>query len=80
MIIPQIAGETPADATLALPISELNLSVRSRKCMVKLGIDTIGDLVRRTCEDLIECKNFGVTSLKEVRDKLAEYGLKLRGE
>lgn len=80
MIIPQIAGERPADATLELPIGELNLSVRSRKCMVKLGVEKIGDLVRRSSEDLLECKNFGATSLKEVREKLAAYGLKLRGE
>ena len=63
-----------------LPITELNLSVRARKCTTKLGITTIGDLVRRTAEDLLECKNFGVTSLNEVREKLAERGLRLRGE
>jgi DNA-directed RNA polymerase subunit alpha len=64
----------------SLPISELNLSVRARKCTTKLGISTIGDLVRRTGEDLMECKNFGVTSLNEVREKLSERGLKLRGD
>jgi DNA-directed RNA polymerase subunit alpha len=64
----------------SLPISELNLSVRARKCTTKLGINTIGDLVRRTGEDLMECKNFGVTSLNEVREKLSERGLKLRGD
>jgi DNA-directed RNA polymerase subunit alpha len=64
----------------SLPISELNLSVRARKCTTKLGITTIGDLVRRTGEDLMECKNFGVTSLNEVREKLTERGLKLRGD
>jgi DNA-directed RNA polymerase subunit alpha len=63
-----------------LPITELNLSVRARKCTTKLGIATIGDLVRRTAEDLLECKNFGVTSLNEVREKLTEKGQKLRGE
>jgi DNA-directed RNA polymerase subunit alpha len=63
-----------------LPITDLNLSVRARKCTNKLGITTIGDLVRRTAEDLLECKNFGVTSLNEVREKLTERGLKLRGD
>jgi DNA-directed RNA polymerase subunit alpha len=63
-----------------LPIGELNLSVRARKCTTKLGIGTIGDLVRRTADDLLECKNFGVTSLNEVREKLVERGLKLRGD
>jgi DNA-directed RNA polymerase subunit alpha len=64
----------------ALPITELNLSVRARKCTTKLGIMTIGELVRRTAEDLLECKNFGVTSLNEVREKLTERNLKLRGD
>jgi DNA-directed RNA polymerase subunit alpha len=64
----------------AQPITDLNLSVRARKCTTKLGISTIGDLIRRTAEDLLECKNFGVTSLNEVREKLSERGLKLRGD
>jgi DNA-directed RNA polymerase subunit alpha len=67
-------------ALLSRPISELNLSVRARKCMIRLAINTMGDLVRRTGDDLLECKNFGVTSLNEVREKLTVLGLKLRGE
>ncbi len=67
-------------AMLARPISELNLSVRARKCMIRLAINTLGDLVRRTGDDLLECKNFGVTSLNEVREKLTGLGIKLRGE
>ena len=67
-------------ALLARPIAELNLSVRARKCMIRLGINTFGDLLQRTGDDLLECKNFGVTSLNEVREKLAVRGLKLRGE
>ncbi len=67
-------------ALLARPISELNLSVRARKCMTRLAINTMADLVRRTGDDLLECKNFGVTSLNEVREKLTALGLKLRGE
>ena len=62
------------------PIADLNLSVRARKCMVRLGISTIGELVRRTGDDLLECKNFGVTSLNEVREKLTIQNLKLRGD
>jgi DNA-directed RNA polymerase subunit alpha len=67
-------------AMLSRPISELNLSVRARKCMIRLAINTLGDLVRRTADDLLECKNFGVTSLNEVREKLTAISLKLRGE
>jgi DNA-directed RNA polymerase subunit alpha len=67
-------------AMLARPIADLNLSVRARKCMIRLGINTIAELIRRTGDDLLECKNFGVTSLNEVREKLTAMGLKLRGE
>lgn len=67
-------------ALLNRPIAELNLSVRARKCMIRLGISTIGELLRRTGDELLECKNFGVTSLNEVREKLTSHGLKLRGD
>jgi DNA-directed RNA polymerase subunit alpha len=79
---PEFAGEPSTDdqELLSMPISELNLSVRARKCTTRLGINIVADLVRRTAEDLMECKNFGVTSLNEVREKLAERGLKLRGD
>ena len=67
-------------AVLERPIADLNLSVRARKCMVRLGLNTIGELVRKTGDDLLECKNFGVTSLTEVREKLEPLGVKLRGD
>jgi DNA-directed RNA polymerase subunit alpha len=67
-------------AILDRPISELNLSVRARKCMIRLGLNTVGELLRKTGDDLLECKNFGVTSLNEVREKLTLKGLKLRGD
>jgi DNA-directed RNA polymerase subunit alpha len=67
-------------ALLERSIADLNLSVRARKCMVRLGLTTLGELIRKTGDDLLECKNFGVTSLNEVRDKLTQLGLKLRGE
>ena len=67
-------------ATHDRPIADLNLSVRARKCMVRLGISSMGDLLRRTGDELLECKNFGVTSLNEVREKLTIANLKLRGD
>jgi DNA-directed RNA polymerase subunit alpha len=83
--VPDVAFEpevmTPDEqALLGKPIADLNLSVRARKCMIKLGISTIGELLRRTGDELLECKNFGVTSLNEVREKLTTHGLKLRGD
>lgn len=67
-------------AVLERPISDLNLSVRARKCMARLGMTLISELIRKTGDDLLECKNFGVTSLNEVREKLTGLGLKLRGD
>lgn len=76
-----LSSMTPdQQAVLDRPISDLNLSVRARKCMVRLGINTIGELIRKTGDDLLECKNFGVTSLTEVRAKLDPLNLKLRGD
>ncbi|MFN6128405.1 MAG: DNA-directed RNA polymerase subunit alpha C-terminal domain-containing protein [Planctomycetota bacterium] len=76
-----LSGMTPDQQMLLdRPISELNLSVRARKCMVRLQLNTIGELIRKTGDDLLECKNFGVTSLTEVREKLTGLGLKLRGD
>jgi DNA-directed RNA polymerase subunit alpha len=48
--------------------------------MVRLGLTSLGELIRKTGDDLLECKNFGVTSLNEVRDKLTQLNLKLRGD
>jgi len=67
-------------ALLERPIADLNLSVRARKCMARLGLTLIAELIRKTGDDLLECKNFGVTSLNEVREKLTGMGLKLRGD
>ncbi len=72
---------TPEEqAMLARPVSDLNLSVRSRKCMNRLQIATIGELVSRSGDELMEAKNFGITSLNEVREKLKEMNIKLRGD
>ena len=67
-------------AMLQRPVTDLNLSVRARKCMTRLNIQTVAELVRKTADELLECKNFGVTSLKEIREKLTLHGIKLRGE
>jgi len=67
-------------ALLNKPVSDLNLSVRARKCMNRLTITTIGDLIMRTADELLEAKNFGMTSLNEVREKLRQLGLNLRGD
>ena len=59
------------------PIGELDLSVRAANCMEVEGIETIGDLCRMPEEKLLEVRNFGKTSLKEITKKLGERGLTL---
>jgi len=68
----------PSEAALQIPIAELDLSLRSRKCMERLGIATLGQLVARTAEELLASRNFGRTSLTEIAEKLARYGLRLK--
>jgi DNA-directed RNA polymerase subunit alpha len=67
-------------AVLNKPVTDLNLSVRARKCMNRLGINSLGDLIQHSADQLLESKNFGMTSLNEVREKLAQSGLTLRGD
>lgn len=65
---------------LDTPVELLNLSTRSSQCMERLGIDTVGELIQRTEEDLMSTPNFGRTSVSEIKTKLAEMGLGLREE
>jgi len=62
---------------LGLSLAELELSVRTTNCLESEGITTVGDLVRRTPEELLEVRNFGDRSLREVEEKLAHLGLTL---
>lgn len=59
-------------------VDDLQLSVRSRKCLQKLNLRTLGELTRTTDAELLGCKNFGVTSLNEIKKVLANLGLSLR--
>ena len=77
---PQQQMSPEEQAILGKPVTELNLSVRARKCMNRLQIATMGELLSRTADELLEAKNFGMTSLTEVREKLTILGLKLRGD
>ena len=60
------------------PVDDLRLSVRARKCLQKLNLRTIGEITSKTDAELLGCKNFGVTSLNEVKTALADLGLSLR--
>jgi DNA-directed RNA polymerase subunit alpha len=70
----QLSGE------LATTIEELNLSVRSYNCLKREGINTVGDLVQRSEQELMDIRNFGQKSIDEVKAKLEELGLELREE
>jgi DNA-directed RNA polymerase subunit alpha len=75
-------GPSPTDAALAadlaLPIEELNLTVRSYNCLKREGIHTVGELVARSEQDLLDIRNFGAKSIEEVKQKLHEMGLALK--
>ncbi|MCI0684114.1 MAG: DNA-directed RNA polymerase subunit alpha [Gemmataceae bacterium] len=62
---------------LGMSLAELELSVRATNCLESEGITTVRDLVIRNDDELLEVRNFGETTLKEVKAKLAERGLAL---
>jgi DNA-directed RNA polymerase subunit alpha len=62
------------------PIEELELGVRSYNCLKRVGIETIGDLVSKTENELAAIPNFGRKSIEEVKETLAAHGLNLRGD
>jgi DNA-directed RNA polymerase subunit alpha len=62
---------------LNMSLAELELSVRATNCLESEGITTVRDLVIRNDEELLEVRNFGETTLREVKNKLAERGLQL---
>ena len=64
---------------LDLPIEDLDLSERPRNCLKRAQVNTIGELLSKTHDDLLAITNFGQKSLDEVIEKLDERGLSLRG-
>lgn len=66
------------DEALSRNVAELNLSVRARKALSLLNVQTLGDLCLRTEAELMGVKNFGMTSLLEIKSRLADIGLSLR--
>ena len=61
-------------------IEELELGVRSYNCLKRVGIETIGDLVSNTEQELAAIPNFGKKSIEEVKETLGTHGLRLRGD
>ena len=75
-------GPSPVDeqlaADLALPVEDLQLTVRSYNCLKREGIHTVGELISRSEQDLLDIRNFGAKSIDEVKLKLHEMGLSLK--
>jgi DNA-directed RNA polymerase subunit alpha len=78
------APEAPEEAVienegvLATPVAQIEFSVRARRALEMLEVKTLGDLAAKTEPELLGCRNFGQTSLNEIVQRLAEYGLRLR--
>ena len=71
------ASTLPNSPNLMLPIEDMDLSVRSYNCLKREGVATVGELVTKTEQDLLDIRNFGQKSIDEVRMKLQEMGLSL---
>jgi DNA-directed RNA polymerase subunit alpha len=74
---PAVAGNV-APEVLSKSVADIELSVRSRKALQRLNINTVGDLAARTEAELLGCKNFGLTSLNEIKQQLGTFGMGLR--
>lgn len=79
--VPEAAPEkeyvSELERKLAMPVDDLDLSVRASNCLASQKIQTIGQLVRMSDDDLLAVRSFGKTSLREVKRKLADMGLSL---
>jgi len=78
--IPEIKSlgmpEVPA-SKLSMPVQALDLSARAAHCLEAEGVKTVGELLTRSADDLLEMRNFGKVTLQELADKLAEQGLEV---
>ena len=70
-------GDEKIRKILSTPVDELELSVRSSNCLKNANIRTIGELTRKTEDDIAKTRNFGKKSLTEIKEKLMEWGLNL---
>ena len=70
-------ADPATEVKLAMSLAELNLSVRASNCLESENINTVRDLVVYTEDHLLEVRNFGETTLNEVREKLTDIGLRL---
>ena len=74
----EVGGSASGSPDLDLPIEDLDLSERPRNCLKRAQVNTVGELLDKTEDDLLAITNFGQKSLDEVMMKLDERGLSLR--
>lgn len=74
---PRVTVPPGRESLLSKPVSELELSVRARRCLQRLAVVALSDLIQLSEAELLATRNFGVTSLNEVKARLAELGLQL---
>ena len=72
-----VALDPMVESRLSLTLADLKLSVRATNCLESENIHTVRDLVQRSEDQLLEVRNFGETTLNEVREKLSDLGLRL---
>jgi len=77
--LPPKRTSPPRSSSASVRMADLELSARSRKCLERLGVESLGELASLTEEKLLACKNFGETSLNEMKQVLRRYGLTLAG-
>ncbi len=75
----EMVDTTTSSPDLDLPIEDLDLSERPRNCLKRAQVNTVGELLTKNEDDLLNITNFGQKSLDEVKEKLDERGLTLRG-
>ena len=73
-----MSGRDVDESKLSMPISTLDLSVRSANCLASANINTIGELLAMDEPTLLKLRSFGQTSLREIKRKLADHGLSLQ--
>jgi len=79
LVLGEVASTANTSPDLDLPIEDLDLSERPRNCLKRAQVNTVGELLTKTEDDLLNITNFGQKSLDEVKQKLDERGLTLRG-
>ncbi len=72
------AAQGASQEILSKTVDDLEMSVRARRALSRLGVKSVLDIINKTEAELLGCKNFGVTSLNEIKDKLSQFGLSLR--